>query len=456
MERGFYSERPQGTSQSRANLRAEFGHRDLPRHLALFYESKSTQLEVVTAFLEHGLTTNHKCLYLLDVSSASQIRNSLQTANLDVEQHIEAGNLVLEDASDIYLDAGFSPDKMIQELEDACDESLNEGYEGLYVAGENSWCFHTEASFDHILDFEADFDATCPDLPVVALCQYDLSRFGEESAAKALWTHKNIIYQNTICENPFYIPPEEYRSAEDAHLNVKLMLEQAASLTAYRREVDQHEQRLEVVNRVLRHNIRNDLNVVQLQLRELLDSKRMTAEDENRVDVALEHVSTILNMADRARHVQKTFKSSRVEPVHLDEVIEAAVCDTSDTYPEAEIDVTGLQDVTVLADTNLELAISEALTNGIVHQQRDSPTVSLSISMPTQSVVRLDVQNPGEIPAAEQRSVQQGRETQLNHLSGLGLWLIQWIVERGHGTVSFPETDGDNTTTRIELTRIPK
>jgi hypothetical protein len=32
-------------------------------------------------------------------------------------------------------------------------------------------------SYDHVVDFEADFDATCPDLPVTALCQYDLDRF---------------------------------------------------------------------------------------------------------------------------------------------------------------------------------------------------------------------------------------------------------------------------------------
>ncbi|MFB6205762.1 MAG: MEDS domain-containing protein, partial [Haloglomus sp.] len=235
---------PPNEGQHRAALRGEFKNRNLPRHLALFYENRTTQLDAVTAFIEHGLSTEHKCLYLYDISTARQIHNALSTATVDVEHYRETGALELCDASDVYLDSGFDPNRMIETLEAACEESLADGYEGLYVAGENSWCFHTDHSFDHILDFEADFDAICPELPVVALCQYDLSRFGEDSAAKALWTHEKIIYRNQICENPFYIPPGEYRADADTPMNISLMLRQAYSLTEAKQEIGQHEQRL--------------------------------------------------------------------------------------------------------------------------------------------------------------------------------------------------------------------
>ena len=51
-------------------------------------------------------------------------------------------------------------------LEEVADE-----YDGFWVAGELSWCFHTDLPYDHVVDFEADFDAACPDLPVTALCR---------------------------------------------------------------------------------------------------------------------------------------------------------------------------------------------------------------------------------------------------------------------------------------------
>jgi hypothetical protein len=174
-------------------LEAQLHQQNLPRHLALFYESTSMQLDSVAAFLKYGLTTNYKCLYLADVNSPQQIKNVLQTASIDVPHGINTGDLVIRDASEVYLESGFDPNQMIRTLKEACAESEEAGYDGLCVVGENSWCFHTEMEFDAILDFEVEFDATCPDLPVIALCQYGLSHFSEESASKALWAHEKSL-----------------------------------------------------------------------------------------------------------------------------------------------------------------------------------------------------------------------------------------------------------------------
>ena len=325
------------SSRSRADLRAELDRCDVPRHLALFYESTDTQLDGVTAFLQQGLTTDHRCLY----------RRSRQSAS------------------------GLDPE---------------------------------------------------------------------------------VLHRGAVCQSPFYIPPDQYRSTADAHLNARLMMEQAYSLSESRRRVRRHEERLEVVNRILRHNIRNDLNVVQLHL-ESLRSDGTTADSDGRLDTALRHVTQVLDMADRARYIQETLEASTVKPIRLGETIEAAVNQVTGTHPDAEIDVAGPLDVSVLSDTNLELAISETLTNGIIHQERDPSTVAVTISMPTDGVVRIDVRTPGTIPDIERQSVCQGSETQLRHASGLGLWLVQWVVENSHGSLSFP--DAGDTTVQIELTRVP-
>jgi len=121
-----------------------------------------------------------------------------------------------------------------------------------------------------------------------------------------------------------------------------------------------------VVNRVLRHNIRNDLNVVELHLRMLADERAGAGSGEH-LDVALEHVDEMPNMAERARYVQETLGASAVEPVHLGSAIETAVDDTATIHPAAGINVDGPQDVSVLADTNPGLALREALVNGITH-----------------------------------------------------------------------------------------
>lgn len=443
------------TESTATDLRAELGDRDLSRHLALFYRSKTVQLASVAAYLARGLQSGHRCVYLRDVTPAEDVEAVLREANVDVEARTAAGDLSILDATEVYLDSGFDPAGMIATLETEAAASVEDGYEGLWVAGENSWCFHTNHSFDHILDFEVDFDSTCPDLPVTALCQYDLERFNEESAAKALWTHEQIIYRYKVCQNPFYIPPDRYQSADDPHLNAQLMLEQAHSLTRANHEVQRREQRLEVVNRVLRHNVRNDLNLVQGILRSVAETESLTAETRERLGTALDHTERVMEMADKARHIQKTTGNPSVEPRDLAMTVETAVTEARAAYPNAEVTVSGDPDVTVLADQNLDVAFREALTNGIVHQQSDAPTVSLSVSTPTTDTARVEIRNDGSIPDADRHTLESGEETQLEHASGLGLWLIKWIVENAHGTIEFPDTGADEVVLRIELYRVP-
>lgn len=457
MTGGLASRFPAGmTNQASAtDLRAELGSRTLPRHLALFYRSRESQLAATTAFLVEGLQSDYHCIYLLDVNTASDIKDALQSANIEVKQRIEAGDLVIHEASDVYLDSGFDPSQMIATLEDEAEASVADGYEGLWIAGENSWCFHTDHNFDLILDFEADFDAVCPDLPVTALCQYDLTRFNEESAAKALWTHEQIIYRNQLCENPFYISPEDYRSMDSPHLNAQLMLEQAYSLTNARHNIAAREQRLDIVNRVLRHNIRNDLNLVKGTLELLAETESLSAESQQRLETAIDHAESVIEMAEKARYIQRATGDATLEPQPLRSILETAIEKATETYSVGEVQLTGNSDITVLADANLGVALREAIENGFAHQDTDSPTVSVSVSTPSEDTARIDIRNEGEIPDADQYSLEQGEETPLEHASGLGLWLIKWIVENAHGTLEFPGSDGGEAHLRIELYRVP-
>lgn len=444
------------TDQATAtDLRAELGSRDLPRHLALFYRSNEPQLAATTAFLVEGLQSGHRCVYLLDVNTAANIKSALRRANINVEQRIDAGDFVIRDAKEVYLESGFDPNKMITTLKTEANASVEDGYDGLWLAGENSWCFHTEQSFEQILDFEAGFDTACPNLPVTALCQYDLERFDETSAAKALRTHEQIIYRNQLCKNPFYIPPEDYRSTGSPELNVQLMLEQAYSLTNARRDINDREQRLGIVNRVLRHNIRNDLNLVKGTLELLYETESLSAEGRQRLAIASEHAESVVDMAEKARYIQQTIGDTAVEPQHLGPSIKKAIEESTDEYPAADIQFSGANGVTVLADENLDVAFFEAIENGIVHQDTNSPTVVVSVSTPSEDTAQIEIRNEGTIPDGELDTLEREEETPLEHSNGLGLWLIKWVVENAHGSIEFPDSNASEVSLQIKLYRIP-
>ena len=454
---------PQGAGVARdshvgrnGTLRAEFARRELSRHLALFADSQTAQLRVAAAFIANALQNDQRCLYLAETNDRDRIRTAFDTAGIDVATRLEAGDLEILDATEVYLDNGFEPELMIETLEDACAASLEAGYEGVSVAGENTWCFHTDVTFDHILEFEADFDATCPDLPITALCQYDLDQFGEESIAKALWTHEQIIYRGTICENPYYVPPAEFQAAVEPHLNARLLLEQAYDLTRTRREIEQREQRLSVVNRVLRHNIRNDLNAILGSLSLVQDRDFLDTEARERLQVVEEYAREIVGTAEKARIVQQTVAEGAVEPLELETVVDCAIDRVESTHPDATIErPSDGSSLTVFADTHFEKALVELLTNAIVHQHGDDPTVTVSVSTCPAGFASVEVRNPGQpIPDAEQQALLHGTETPLEHGSGLGLWLVKWIVEQSAGRLHFPDSDGDVCRIAVDLRRV--
>ncbi|MFC7324900.1 MEDS domain-containing protein [Halorubrum rutilum] len=440
-------------ARSQENLRAEFAGRDLDRHLALFYESTAAQLDTVSAFLSHGLATGHRCVYLADANPQSRIEAALRDADVDVAARAAAGDLAVRDASEVYLDGGFDSSNTVTELRSEAERSAAGGYEGLWLAGENTWAFGAEKSFDEIVDFEFAFDSACPDEPVTALCQYDLRRFDEAAAAKALRTHRQVVFDGTLCENPFHVSLEAYRSGDAEHPDARLMLEQARGLAESNRELDRREERLTVLNRVLRHNIRNDLNVVQGVLTELSRSESLTAAEADRVAAAASHADAVVETAAKARYIQRTIGRSTVEPTPLRPAIERAVEEVRIEYPNARIQAPASPEHVVLADVNLDVALEEAIRNGIVHQDDPTPRVEIAVSIPTSERVRIEVQNPGSIPEHELRCLRETRETPLAHGSGLGLWLMRWIAESANGTVEFVDAD-DRTRVRFELYRV--
>ncbi|MFT4883374.1 MAG: signal transduction histidine kinase [Natronomonas sp.] len=435
-------------------VRAEFVGADLDRHLALFYDSRDLQLTVAAAFVDYTLGQNRRCLYLVDENTVEAVKAALQVAGIDVEGREAAGDLLIREAESVYLDAEFDPEALLDTLSETTDETLEDGYEGLGVIGENTWCFHTAGPFDEILEFEARFDEHCPDLPITALCQYDLTRFSEESIAKALWTHRQVIYRGRLCTNPYYVPPEEYTDSPNPQLNARLMLEQTYDLSAAQRRIRKREQRLAVLNRALRHNIRNDLNVIAGNLQLLEESADLSETDRELLSAAREYADGVIGMAEKARHIERTLSESKAESTNIESVIERVIEDIETEHPRADVSVTGDRLATVWADTNLDLALGELATNAVVHQDDDHPSVRFEVSVPTDGPVRLEVCNPGEpVPEMDRRALREGRETSLQHGSGFGLWLVKWVVEEANGRLYFPDTT-DECRIGIELPRV--
>lgn len=437
------------------DLRSEFAGTDVDRHFALFYDSRELQRLSAAAFVQRALGSGYRCLYLADENAVADVEAAFRDVGIDVAERLAAGDLEIRNAADVYLDGGFDPDRLIDRLESAYERSLSDEYEGFCAAGENTWSFRTEASFDSVIEFERKFDEWSSDVAVSTLCQYSLDRFDEAAVAKAIRTHPYVLYQGTLCKNPYYVPAAAESGSADSDSEVAFMLQQMYDLAHHRRRIKRGRERLSVVNRVLRHNIANDLNAVLGRLDLALDDDDLDPETRAHVSNAVRVAERMADRADKARHVERTLSNATLEVRPLADVLEEAVSAVASAHPDAEIALSGSTRREVLADAHLATAVTELLTNAVVHQDGEPVTVDVTVAAATGNYVAIAVENPGpSIPENDRQALDSGGESRLAHGSGLGLWLVKWIVENSRGEFRLPDPDGDGSRVEIRLQTI--
>ena len=213
----------------------------------------------------------------------------------------------------------------------------------------------------------------------------------------------------------------------------------------------QREQRLAVLNRILRHNLRNDLNVV----RGYLDIIREGSDDEETrqmLAVAARNVKGVLDLGEKARTVERTLEADDLgtEPVRISPVVDD-LAETLTTHHGGTVDNRVPSELRVETNPQLLTSVfSNLIENGLEHGDIDEPTVTVDAVVDRQRV-QFDIRDNGPgIPDHELDVIDEGEETALEHGSGIGLWLIEWGSTALGGSVNF-ETDKTGTTARFTL-----
>jgi signal transduction histidine kinase len=221
-------------------------------------------------------------------------------------------------------------------------------------------------------------------------------------------------------------------------------------------------QRLEVLNRVLRHNLRNEMTVVMGYADVLAES---LPDEEARLARKIESRSEALaDLGEKARELESMMQSApdAATSVALADVVDGVVADVVsrgvDADAEVEIDIP--RDLTLETNVRvLEAVLGTVVENAIEHNDDPSPWVRVSARAATADggdvtgegvVVEVHDDGPG-IPDHELAVVDDGEETPLSHGSGLGLWIVQWGSRWLGADVDFETGREGGTTVRFRF-----
>lgn len=224
------------------------------------------------------------------------------------------------------------------------------------------------------------------------------------------------------------------------------------------RELAQRTEQLAILNQILEHDIRNDMNVVHgtgKLLRDTLDDP----EKEEYVDRILDNSEHVVELTETVSTLLETITGEQdpnLEPVKAGCVLESELRKIRTSHDDASFVVEGsIPDVTVRANNMLSSVFSNLLNNAVQHNNSDDPRVELSVESRDETVVvRIADDGPG-IPDDQKNGIFGRGEQGLDSSgTGIGLYLVDTLVEQYGGTVRVEDNDPNGAVFVVELVEV--
>jgi PAS domain S-box-containing protein len=261
----------------------------------------------------------------------------------------------------------------------------------------------------------------------------------------------NATLYGTVCfvaDDPRSEPFSDIETLFAEHLT--RLLEREREREHVKAELTSQSNLAAVLNRVLRHNLRNDISVVRGNIRQLTEQ----LPDQAVIETTFEYIDSLIDLSEKARELEQIVTSdTKCQPTAVGTLVEDVVETVAQEQPQASLSVEYDKDISVALLPSFERAIRELLENATEHSD-ETPTVSVTIdTVPNAIEIRIADDGPG-LPDMEAGVLTTGEETPLSHGSGLGLWLVHWIVTGHDGTIDTTVTE-DGTTITLSVPRIP-
>ena len=208
--------------------------------------------------------------------------------------------------------------------------------------------------------------------------------------------------------------------------------------------VERERERLEFVNRFIRHNLLNSLNVVSART-EIL-GEHVDEAGRAHLETVRGRTADMVELIETLRALMQAFvvdEHRETEPTDLTEVVREEVDAARETFADGSFSLSTPEGVvTVQADELLGEIFENLLANAVQHNDGAAPTVSVTVEADGDvASVRVSDDGPG-IPEDVLPTVfEKGERGFDSPGTGFGLYLVREIVDAYDGSVSVTNDD---------------
>ncbi|WP_253736723.1 PAS domain-containing protein [Halohasta salina] len=246
------------------------------------------------------------------------------------------------------------------------------------------------------------------------------------------------------------IPYETAHSSEPA---VLAYARDVTDLKTYERQLETQRDNLDVLNQVVRHDIRNDLQLISAYV-EMLDGT-LGVESQSYLDVITRSTDNAIELTTTARDLAQTMLQADANrrPVPLARTLDGQIDRLLSAESTTVVTVTGeLPRVHVLADDLLEAVFRNLLKNAVQHNDTEEPEIGIETAVDDDAVtVRIADNGPGVSDAHKTQIFGRGEQGLDSNGTGIGLYLVDTLVDRYGGTVVVEDNEPRGAVFSVEL-----
>jgi len=209
----------------------------------------------------------------------------------------------------------------------------------------------------------------------------------------------------------------------------------------YEQHLKQQRDDLDVLNQVLRHDMRNDLQLV-LAYSEMLEDV-VPPEQADHLETVIESAEHAVELTTTARDMSDVLldKGDETGRASLRSALETELDKLRSAYTDADITVDGgIPDVSVTGNDLLNSVFRNLLKNAIQHNDKPIPAVTVSVTERENEVsVEVADNGPGVPDHQKDEIFGKGEKGLESAGTGIGLYLVQTLVGNYGGTIDIDD-----------------
>jgi DcmR-like sensory protein len=183
-------------------------------HVCAFFHSREQEYRVLLPFIKDGFDCGDRAVHLVGSARQDEHLEQLISAGIDTETMRRTHQLELRDWKDSYLVGEyFDPDRWFSLLSEVIAEGPRHGFKRSRLVAHMEWALDDRVGVDRLIEYEAKANFLWPphkESAVIAVCAYDLSKFGANVIVDVMRTHPMVIIGGILHRNPFYVEPNTF------------------------------------------------------------------------------------------------------------------------------------------------------------------------------------------------------------------------------------------------------